>query len=77
MLERTLLATRFGYGLPAPAGAAGSVEDVMALLAGPDVVAQRWPIVGQTEVLSMVTEMRGIDREAGTPAQKQAHQERP
>lgn len=76
MLERRMLATRFGYGLPAPEGAAGSMDDVMALLASADVMATRWPIVGQGDLFLMVTEMRGIGREAGTTAQKQAHEDR-
>jgi uncharacterized protein (DUF1800 family) len=72
--ERVILATRFGYGLPAPE-APVSVEAVLAQLAAPDLMAARWPIAGQAELFPLLAERRGIKREAGTDAQKQAHED--
>jgi uncharacterized protein (DUF1800 family) len=43
--DRTIIATRFGYGLPAPEMAAASKAEMLALLEGPDLMAERWPIV--------------------------------
>ncbi len=76
ILASTMFATRFGYGLPSPAGAPATAQEVMARLMGPDLIAARWPIAGQAALFPLIAELRGIKREAGTPEQKQAHQDR-
>lgn len=39
----TIAAFRFGYGLPLPAGAPDGPAGLRAALAGPDLMAERWP----------------------------------
>lgn len=53
-----VMATRFGTGMPLPDGAPSTVPEMLALLAGPDVMAQRYRIARVPEVLPMV---RAID----------------
>jgi uncharacterized protein (DUF1800 family) len=65
--DRTVIATRFGYGLPAPQGAAGSVEEVLAQLSGPDLMAARWPIAGTAAVASQMAARRASRQLEGPP----------
>ena len=43
--DSTIAAIRFGYGLPLPEGAPVTPEAMLALLAGPDLAALRWPSI--------------------------------
>ena len=61
----SLIATRFGYGLPQPAGAPQSPTDMLAALAGPDIAARDWPIDGLAVLqpkLAQLREMKGAGR---------------
>ncbi len=44
----SLVAFRYGYGLPLAAGAPAHAADMLAALAGPDLMATRFPIVTQS-----------------------------
>lgn len=71
----TIAATRFGYGLPAPKGSAGSTAEILALLAGPDLIAATFPIAGQAQHLPLLAQLRGLKHAAGTEAEKQVQKE--
>ena len=61
----SLIATRFGYGLPQPAGAPQSPTEMLAALAGPDIAARDWPIDGLAVLqpkLAQLREMKGAGR---------------
>lgn len=47
----TVIAARFGYGLPLPAGAPTDAEAILQRLAGPDLMAEAWPIFSQQEMV--------------------------
>jgi uncharacterized protein (DUF1800 family) len=65
--DATLIATRFGYGLPAPEGAAGSKAEMLTLLAGPDLMAERWPIAGVEAATREMLARKAAGRIEGTP----------
>jgi uncharacterized protein (DUF1800 family) len=65
--DRTLIATRFGYGLPASEAAAGSKAEMLAQLSGPDLMAQRWPIAGGEETSREMLLRKAAGRIEGTP----------
>ncbi|GHC65003.1 DUF1800 domain-containing protein [Neogemmobacter tilapiae] len=52
MTDRQIIAaTRFGYGLPLPAGAPVEAGAMLSLLAGPDTAAVQWPGVHLDEAI--------------------------
>lgn len=65
--DRTLIATRFGYGLPAPEAAAGSKAEMLAQLTAPDLMAERWPIAGGQETAREMLLRKAAGRIKGTP----------
>lgn len=60
---RTLAAMRFGYGLPLPAGAPEDTATMLRALAGPDLAAQDWPIMGLSQVQPILTALHAIKNE--------------
>lgn len=52
----TLVALRFGTGLPLPEGAAATPEAMRGALAGPDRGAALYPVAGLAEVLPVIAE---------------------
>lgn len=55
--DSTIAAIRFGYGLPLPEAAPVTPEAMLALLAGPDLAAQRWPSAGVEAFLQAEAQM--------------------
>ncbi|MDB5659515.1 MAG: hypothetical protein JWS10_2130 [Cypionkella sp.] len=65
----TLAAVRFGCGLPFPPNAPETPESILTVLAGPDLMAQAWPIAGHARYVEIIGEMRdlrlsGLDRKS-------------
>lgn len=72
--DSTTLAFRFGYGLPAPEGAANDPAGMMALLAGPDAMATRHKGVGFATALPLLTDLDETRRaQRKDPVQKPAY----
>ena len=55
--DPTLIALRFGTGLPAPEGAPHSSAAMLARLAGPDHAAARWPVAGIADAAPLTLEV--------------------
>lgn len=65
----TLAAIRFGWGLPLPPNAPETPETILKTLAGPDLMAQAWPIDGRARYVEIATEMHelrksGLDKKS-------------
>lgn len=76
MADPTVIAAiRFGYGLPAPAGAASDPAAMLAALRAPDEMAQRYPAAGLDEVSITLTEQaRQRATKRGTEAERALYQ---
>jgi uncharacterized protein (DUF1800 family) len=73
-LTRTLVAIRFGYGLPLPDGAPDAPGAMLTALAGPDLAARDWPIDGLAVIQPKLAELRGMKGAGKTdPALKPRH----
>lgn len=60
---RTLAALRFGCGLPVADGSPDSPDTMLAALAGPDKMAEIWPIMGLAESRPLFLAFRAIKGE--------------
>lgn len=78
--DPTLAAIRFGVGLSPVVAAPASVEDVMALLAGPDLAAQAVPIAPYSQAFPSPNDFREASRQfndaRGTDAEQAAFDHR-
>lgn len=63
-MDPEVAAFRFGYGLPLPALAPVDPEAMLAALAGPDVMAARWPVTGMAGALPLMRAERDARRQA-------------
>lgn len=70
-MRAEILSTRFGYGLPLPAGSRVTPEAMLALLAGPDLAQAAWPLPLMPEALVAIqTSQRLKQAERGTTEDK-------
>lgn len=74
-LSPELLASRFGYGLPLPAGAPQTPDAMVKRLGGPDAALTAWPLPGLAETLPQMRQVQALKKAQKTTKDNKAFKE--